>query len=142
LREGQSRALNFKKLDSYLFGTGVDGTCAKAVALKELFGEEYMVGLNTLRTALKTAQREAVAPDRSNTSTARADLNDVARAYLGLFTRSGRILTAALHCGSRLRLAEQRPTILKEGKRGSKMLCYGDLSTTWCWSVLGELAVG
>jgi len=59
-------------------------------ALETVFGKEYVNGLETLRNGLEIASRKGKAPVE------KAPLvNGIVRAYVGLFTREGRIMTAA-----------------------------------------------
>ncbi len=63
-------------------------------ALRAVFGDQYVDDLITLNEAVKVASRQAAAPNFSNTAIASKALMDLGRAYVGLFTRPGRVLTA------------------------------------------------
>jgi len=93
--------LSFVSLDKYLYGSDIDGMAGRSAALKELFGDEYMKGVETLHSALKIAQRESVAPNYSNTSTVANALADLSRIWTGMFTAKGRALTAARRISER-----------------------------------------
>lgn len=143
-REGQTQALSFKKLDSYLFGRDPDGIAGREGALRALFGDQYVEDVLTLHRAIQIAQREAVSPQRPGTAPALGMLMDLTRAYVGLFTRAGRVVTAMRRMGERganrvivdallepermRQLAE-----LKELKPGSKKAAeiMGELGGLW-----------
>ncbi len=91
------RVLSFRKFDNYLFGTGTTADAGHMEGLKALFGKKYGENLELLRDALRIAQREGVAPNRSNTASTDLSnaLNHLVRAGLGMFTAKGRAFTAA-----------------------------------------------
>lgn len=93
------RTINGAALDRYLNGKGTD-TAGQAASrghkrlLTELMGKEYVQKLDTLNKAILRAQREA--PQRAGSRTAfwTTTVVGLSRAYVGMFTRPGRFVTA------------------------------------------------
>lgn len=77
--------LDFNKLRSYM------GDFAYGNMIKDTFGNQYHSNLKTLMRALEIQQRQGVV-HRELQGTV---VKDLARAYVGLFTRPGRMITAA-----------------------------------------------
>lgn len=86
------RALSVANFDAFLFGKGQKS--GQIGTIRALFGKQYAMDLITLGRALKVSSREARFPNRSNTAFYLDTLKNLTRAYVGLFTRPGRILTA------------------------------------------------
>lgn len=80
------------KLSDFL--DGKSGEAGHAGVVKELFGEQYLKDLRTLSDAMTITSREARFPNRSNTAFWNDTVKGLARAYVGLFTRPGRVITA------------------------------------------------
>lgn len=90
--QGQERVISFPRLNDYLFGKS--GEKGHINAIRSLFGDEYADNLRTISAALGVVNREARFPGRSNTAFWADTLKNLGRAYVGLFTRPGRIITA------------------------------------------------
>ena len=95
------RVFNAGNLIEYLDGrTALPGVGASTVnkanapMLEVLFGKQYVKDLRTLAEAVSTTQREFHAPNLSSTAFWSHTMKGVARAYVGLFTRPGRMITA------------------------------------------------
>ena len=82
-------AANFDK-----FLNGKSGEAGFASVLGNVFSKQYVKDLQTLNRALAIASREARHPNRSNTAFWTQTVKNLARAYVGLFTRPGRFITA------------------------------------------------
>lgn len=90
--QGGERMLSPANFDRFLNGkSGEKGFRGVAT---QLFGDEYVNNLDTLNAALKIASRETKFPNRSNTAFWADTVKNLARAYVGLFTRPGRMITA------------------------------------------------
>ena len=76
------------------FLNGKAGETGHRANLANLFGEEYVADLDTLNQALQVTMREARFPNRSNTAFWKDTVKNLTRAYVGLFTRPGRFITA------------------------------------------------
>lgn len=79
-------------LDRFLNGRG--GDAGHRGIVKEVMGETYLKDMDTLNQALKIVSREARFPNRSNTAFWTDTVKNISRAYVGLFTRPGRMVTA------------------------------------------------
>ncbi len=90
--EHGERILSVANFDQFLHGKGQGA--GQLGTIKALFGEQYAKDMVTLNKALKVASRESRFPNRSNTAFWLDTTKNLTRAYVGLFTRSGRILTA------------------------------------------------
>ena len=86
------RQLSAANLDTFL--NGKSGEKGHALNILNLYGRQYLNDLQTLNSALKIAQREAKFPNRSNTAFWIDTVKNLSRAYVGLFTRPGRVITA------------------------------------------------
>jgi hypothetical protein len=80
-------------LDKFLNGKGGDKGFSRVV--KNVMGEQYIKDLNTLNNAVKLVTQEGQFPNRSNTAFWIDTVKNLSRAYVGLFTRPGRFITAA-----------------------------------------------
>jgi hypothetical protein len=94
-------------------------TRANKNLLEELFGKQYLGDLRTMAEAVHKTQLKHIAGDFSNTSFTANLLKGVARAYVGLFTRPGRMITAIASIRARaandvLMQAMASPNILRE----------------------------
>ncbi len=77
-----------------LFLNGKSGEAGFAPILENVFSKQYVKDLQTLNQALAIVSREARFPNRSNTAFWTQTVKNLARAYVGLFTRPGRFITA------------------------------------------------
>lgn len=91
MRNGK-RAFSATRFNDYL--NGKSGELGHRTNLKNIFGDEYVSNLDALNQALTITGREARFPNRSNTAFWSDTLKNLTRAYVGLFTRPGRFLTA------------------------------------------------
>ena len=91
MRDGK-RAFSPTRFNDFL--NGKSGELGHRANLKNLFGQEYVDNLDTLNQALTITGREARFPNRSNTAFWSDTVKNLTRAYVGLFTRPGRFLTA------------------------------------------------
>jgi hypothetical protein len=82
--------LNARAFNNYLNGAG--GERGYKVALKEIFGKEYVKNLDTLNNALQVIARKP--PSRAAEGVVANAFTDIIRARLGQFTTPGRIFTA------------------------------------------------
>lgn len=80
------------KFDEFLNGKGGEGGF-KSVA-RNIFGDQYVADLDLLNQVFKRVSAEPRFPNRSNTSFWMDTVKNVSRAYVGLFTRPGRFITA------------------------------------------------
>lgn len=87
--EREFSAANF---DKFLNGKG--GERGFKETIREIMGEQYLDDLTTFNTALKIVSRETKFPNRSNTAFWTDTVKNISRAYVGLFTRPGRFITA------------------------------------------------
>jgi len=83
------RVLDADAFNKYLNGGGGEG--GYRVALKEIFGDEYVKNLDILNKALQIANRSATTAQQGVVGNA---LTDIIRARVGQFTFAGRLLTA------------------------------------------------
>ena len=67
--------------------------------LEYVMGTEYVRNVRVLTEAMDLAARRATNVNYSNTAAASKAIMDLTRAYVGLFTRAGRVVTA----GNRIR---------------------------------------
>ena len=79
-----------KAFDNYLNGAG--GEKGYRVALREIFGKEYVDNLDTLNKALQISGRKA--PSRAAEGVFGSAFSDIIRARIGQFTFAGRLFTA------------------------------------------------
>lgn len=91
MRDGE-RAFSATRFNDFLNGKGQE--LGHRTNLGNVFGQEYVDNLDTLNQALIVAGREARFPNRSNTAFWADTVKNLTRAYVGLFTRPGRFLTA------------------------------------------------
>ena len=92
--EGKYRNMSPARLNDFLNGKGAQGGHKGVV--RAVFGEQYVNDLETLNDALQIAARENTSPNRSNTGAFLFNtVKGLARAYVGIFTRAGRMITAA-----------------------------------------------
>jgi len=80
-----------KRFDNYLNGAG--GERGYRVALKEVFGKEYVDNLDVLNKALQISGRKS--PSRAAEGVFGSAFSDIIRARIGQFTFAGRLFTAA-----------------------------------------------
>jgi hypothetical protein len=88
------RILNFKKLQDLLQGRSGTGELGHRGIIENVMGKQYADDMVTLTKALEFSQRATAMPASSNSPFWTETIKVVARAYLGLFTRPGRLLTA------------------------------------------------
>ena len=90
-RDGERffNAVNFNK-----FLNGKSGDAGFASVLGNVFSKQYVKDLQTLNRALIIAAREARHPSRASPAFWTQTVKNLARAYVGLFTRPGRFITA------------------------------------------------
>lgn len=86
------RVLSAARFKDFL--SGKSGQAGFAPVLREVFGEQYVRDLEVLDQALTLTAREARFPNRSNTAFWIDTVKNLSRAYVGLFTRPGRFITA------------------------------------------------
>ena len=84
-----------KRFDNYLNGSG--GERGYRVALKEIFGKEYVGNLDILNKALQITGRKG--PSRAAEGTVGSAFSDFIRAGTGQFTLTGRLFTAFRRIG-------------------------------------------
>lgn len=88
-----------KRFDNYLNGSG--GERGYRVALKEIFGKEYIDNLDILNKALQVTGRRG--PSRAAEGTIGSAFSDFIRAGTGQFTLTGRLFTAFRRIGKSAR---------------------------------------
>jgi hypothetical protein len=88
-----------KRFDNYLNGSG--GERGYRVALKEIFGKEYIDNLDILNKALQITGRRG--PSRAAEGTIGSAFSDFIRAGTGQFTLTGRLFTAFRRIGKSAR---------------------------------------
>tara|TARA_R110002020_G_scaffold84472_20_gene209283 strand:- start:238 stop:1155 length:918 start_codon:yes stop_codon:yes gene_type:complete len=84
------RIINPKKLLDYLDGIGNDAGHARM--LENWFSKDYVKSLRTLQKAMEDISAVPLGPRRKPTQV--SAIYDLTRAYVGLFTRPGRVVTA------------------------------------------------
>lgn len=87
------RVFSAANFDTFLNGKAGEGGFRQVA--RNLFGDAYVGDLDLLNNALKRVSLEARFPNRSGTAFWADTLKNLTRAYVGLFTRPGRFLTAA-----------------------------------------------
>jgi len=92
---GGSKEFSHTKLNDMLFGKGTRDDTGFLQVLKNVMPESYVDDLVQLNRAIQIASRETGAANFSNTAFWTDTVKGLARAYVGLFTRPGRIITAA-----------------------------------------------
>ena len=85
------KTINPKAFDNYLNGAG--GERGYKVALREIFGKEFIDNLDTLNRALQISGRKS--PSRAAEGVFGSAFSDIIRARLGQFTLLGRLFTAS-----------------------------------------------
>lgn len=99
VQRGGVRVLDANALSRYVDGKAIDGTVADGkghrALLERTMGPEYMKGLESLTDALRRTSARVKDPNFSNTAFWTKTVTGLSRAYLGMFTRPGRFVTAA-----------------------------------------------
>jgi len=110
--KGGNPQLNARSLSIFLGGKS--GSAGKGFArhATAIMGKEYVQGLRTLDSALQIAQKQSRFPNFSNTASSLDTINSLARAYVGIFTPEGRVITAGT----------------KIAKRGAERVLYNALT--------------
>jgi len=137
---GQDRVLSFAKLDNYLFGRGVSGSKGNQAALREVMGDKFMDGLETMHKAVQISQRTSPAQNFSNTAPVAQALGHIARIWTGMFTAKGRALTAgkliARRASNRVLMNAVRTP---EGMEQFTKLANLNRDSVAAWVILSEL---
>ena len=85
-------------------------------ALTELYGKEMTDGLNNYITLLKKLDTGSIKIPEASQSSMKKMVNDLVRAYVGIFTREGRIVTALGRSTDRIKLGKYEELILDPDK--------------------------
>jgi hypothetical protein len=92
---GGAKEFKHTSLDKLLFGSGTRDDTGMIQVIRNVMGDQYAKDITDLNRAIQIASRETGAKNFSNTAFWTDTVKGLARAYVGLFTRPGRIITAA-----------------------------------------------
>lgn len=120
------RVFSSKGLETFL--DGKSGERGFSGHLEALFGEQYVRDMRTLARATALLEREPKSMLAAGTSATGRIFNDIIRAQVGLFTRTGRFLTA----GQRLTAGRAQNVLMRAATNPDdlrRLLEYRDIPT-------------
>lgn len=136
-RDGE-RVFSAVKFNDFLNGKG--GERGFSAVLENVFGKKYVDNLQKLNQALNFASREARQPSRANTAFWIDTVKNLTRAYVGLFTRPGRVITALDRLRGRASNRILARAILNPGELDALLKLRGvDLRTQKAAALIGAL---
>ncbi|MGE0373180.1 MAG: hypothetical protein AB7Q01_15030 [Gammaproteobacteria bacterium] len=139
----QESVLNPRALRTFLYGKADDADRGQIQVLRELYGAEYVKGMETLEKALTMTAREAPFPNRSNTGFWWNVGVRLAQAKFGVISKPARIATAVSRINAAAAERTMAKAILNPGDMKELMSIWNaDIRSRKAVTVLAKLGIG
>lgn len=139
----QESVLNPRALRTFLYGKADDADRGQIHVLRELFGDQYAKGMETLEKALSMTAREAPFPNRSNTGFWWNVGVRLAQAKFGVISKPARIATAVSRINAAAAERTMARAVMNPGDMKELMSIWNaDIRSRKAVQVLGKLGLG